>query len=683
MQPTMQPTLEDPADAPHSAPTASIDATTSSTLVRTVVDEQTPVVLLARTQPPGSTLYLEAGAGSGKTTCAESVINVSKMDRLGNKVQLLATTMTKSGVHEMKSRAGIPNSIVKSLHALGFNALSVAYKKRVTASLHLHGVLDRVPHIRLPKPHAGKYKLMAQILLPATALDKEPCMSVPDCVSGAYKLLVAFIEQLTTKAMEAGLGQPGNPDLCDLGALEALVDRYELQPLIERAYNELTFELQPIVDRSVAIILGFGGDALSEPSADVEAMAASFTLPLSASTPENRLHAGMAVTGVLLGEAIKVAMRPSWRGQNAVRNALNPKDVMYLPSLEFCEMVALPPNVAVQAPILSKNGAKYDFILVDEAQDSNMAQAGLIKWAAAAHTQLIIIGDPKQRCFSFASASARALSALLAPRELGVVDQRALKNNYRCARLICKEVQSVLDEMQCNRVVCPVRPDDGEVIHHASLRRGELQTWMADGSLAILARLNAVLACFKAHFLQVGQPFAVLGQEGVLPQLLRLLGTFDDLATLATIVLHLRSLVTSDSKLSLEQMDIALCLNIFASSLLPELYSGTASAKRRLTQLLDKAYKGSTSGADNATIRGMPIISNGHAAKGHEFDTVIIAEPSLMTIAKILDKGGEEAEDELHLKYVLLSRAKNRLVYLEDKFKAHGAQGIADLCIPM
>ena len=60
MQPTMQPTLEDPADAPHSAPTASIDATTSSTLVRTVVDEQTPVVLLARTQPPGSTLYLEA-----------------------------------------------------------------------------------------------------------------------------------------------------------------------------------------------------------------------------------------------------------------------------------------------------------------------------------------------------------------------------------------------------------------------------------------------------------------------------------------------------------------------------------------------------------------------------------------------------------------------------------------------
>ena len=79
-------------------------------------------------------------------------------------------------------------------------------------------------------------------------------MHVPDCISGAYKLLVDFIEQLATKAMEGGLGQPGNPDVSDLKALRRLVDRYELEPLIERAYNELTFELRPIVQKSVAIV---------------------------------------------------------------------------------------------------------------------------------------------------------------------------------------------------------------------------------------------------------------------------------------------------------------------------------------------------------------------------------------------------------------------------------------------
>ena len=46
-----------------------------------------------------------------------------------------------------------------------------------------------------------------------------------------------------------------------------LVVRYGLEPLIERAYNELTCELRPrpIADRSVAIIRAGGGDALSQP----------------------------------------------------------------------------------------------------------------------------------------------------------------------------------------------------------------------------------------------------------------------------------------------------------------------------------------------------------------------------------------------------------------------------------
>ena len=50
-------------------------------------------------------------------------------------------------------------------------------------------------------------------------------------------------------------------------AAPLLVVRYGLEPLIERAYNELTCELRPrpIADRSVAIIRAGGGDALSQP----------------------------------------------------------------------------------------------------------------------------------------------------------------------------------------------------------------------------------------------------------------------------------------------------------------------------------------------------------------------------------------------------------------------------------
>ena len=55
--------------------------------------------------------------------------------------------------------------------------------------------------------------------------------------------------------------------------------RYGLQSLIERAYNELTCELRPIADRSVAILCAGGGDALSQPVADLEALVAGFTEP--------------------------------------------------------------------------------------------------------------------------------------------------------------------------------------------------------------------------------------------------------------------------------------------------------------------------------------------------------------------------------------------------------------------
>ena len=668
-----------------STPTA-IAAATSTALVSTYVDEHTPIVMRARMQPPGSTLYLEAGAGSGKTTFAESVLHVSKTNMRGEFVQRLATTMTKAGVNELKGKPNIPDGIVKSLHSLGYHAICSTYKRRMHASVKRLGIVleGEAKEIRMPTPHATKYKLMAQTLLPATELDKEPHMHVAGRVSAAYALFVHFVEELATKAMEGGLGQPDNPEVSDLKELQRLVDRYELGQAIERCYNDMSLELRLLADRSVAVIQRFGAEALSEPVAAIKAMVDD--LPPVACTPEDRQHAGIALTALLLGEAIKVAMRPSWRGHNVLRNALDPLDVMYLPSLMFCEMVALPANVAVQAPVLAKNGRKYDAILIDEAQDSNMAQAGLIKWAMDSHTQLIVVGDPMQRCFSFASASTDALRALIAPRELGVVDRRVLTNCFRCARLICKEVQAVLVEMQSDRIVRPVRPDDGEVIKHASLRRGELQAWMAEGTVAILARLNSVLACFTAHFLKVGQPFALLGQQGVLPQLIRLLDTFEDDATLATMLLKLRSLVASDNRLSLEEKDIAMCLHIFASSLLPDasrdVYSKAVSAKRRLAQLLEKAFKGSSNATGNATVRGMPILANGHAAKGHEFHTVVIAEPSLMTIQKIIDGGGEEAEDEMHLKYVFVSRAKDRLVFLIDTFKKHGAPGITDLCTP-
>ena len=91
-------------------------------------------------------------------------------------------------------------------------------------------------------------------------------------VSAAYTLLADFVEQLTTKAFEAGLGQPRNLGMDSLEALHELAQRYELESL-------MSFELQPIANRSVAILQGFGGASLCEPMAQIEGMVSSLLPP--------------------------------------------------------------------------------------------------------------------------------------------------------------------------------------------------------------------------------------------------------------------------------------------------------------------------------------------------------------------------------------------------------------------
>ena len=675
------------------------------------VDEHTPLVFLARTQAAGSTIYIEAGAGAGKTTLAERLMSSAKTDQKGAKRQIIATTMTKAGVHALKGRADIPSSSVQSLHSLGFQALCKAYSYKMMVAIQRHGAQtgldsngggDRMSSpllpsqkdqalthddIRLPLPHASKYTIMCQCLMPPTAFDQESNMHSPDIVSAAYTLMSNFVTGLANKGMEAGMGQPGAASMDDHDCLLELSTRYSLDGTLEKHYQMLSTELQHLCNRSVAVIHKFGPSILSGPFDELKTAIHSFATDFDFTkhvAAETRLHAGLIMTSHLLQEGMKVAMRPVWRGASRFVNVFDAKDFMQLPALTFPEMVGLPCNSSIQAPILARNGKPYDMILIDEAQDSNLAQVGLILWAAAPLTQLIVVGDPLQRCYSFASASALALQKLLAPRPIGVVDKCVLSNNFRCARHICEVIQTVLTEdVGADRIIRPVRHEHGEVLHRANLRNGLLHKWIAEGTVAILSRLNAVLAAFQAFFLKVGQPYAVLGRKGVLPQLLRLLEPFDDNTKMSAIVLHLKGSAQDEAR-SVEQRDHSLCVMIFASSLLPDAPSHTAtSPKDRLCAHLETAYAGSTKTCENSTVRGMPILGNGHASKGHEFTTVILAEPGSAMIQSIIEQGGEEAEDEKHLKHVLVSRGRDRLVFLEDVFQEHGPRGIVNLCSPL
>ena len=662
-------------------------------LKTTFVDEHTPIVLETRTCPMGSTFFVEAGAGGGKTTLSDKIIHANKRDREGDMQveELLATTMTRAGVNELKSRKNVPSSIVKSLHSLGNIAIREHYRTTLTEHLTLRGITYDATMIRMPERHPSKHVIMLQMLLPPTSLDKEPNMPCPDNISAGYKLFASYALLLSEKALEAGFGQIGRPGMHDLDKLAELSTRYELDGKVEKTYDNMPRETRPLADLAAARVTRFGVNELSQPEAE------QLTRLHETGPTEHlifvvdmavRLRAAIMVTSHLLIESVKVAMRPKWMGRNSFKNALDTSDIMVLPALTFAEMVALPPNPSVAAPIRSRNGKRYRLILVDEVQDSNCAQAGLIKWAMGDTTLLVLVGDRLQRCYSFASASTEALEMLMEPRPHGPVEVRTLNNNFRSARTICEEIQKVLvNDVGSHRIVRPVVRDHGEVIRNATLQHGILQKWLEEGTVAILSRLNSVLAAFKSHFLQVGLPFAVLGRKGVLPNLLKIVENHPENANaeLKDILLAMRSLITSDKSTS-ETKDHALCLSIFVEALIKEdPISIKQTAKQRLMVRLHAAYacSGGDDDCNNAKTRGMPIMASGHTSKGHEFRTVIIAEPKNMMLKQIVQRGGDEADDETHLKYVLVSRAEMRLVFLTDVFFKEGPRGIARICHPL
>jgi len=650
-----------------------------------VVDEHTPVVLLAKTQPRGSTLVIEAGAGAGKTSLAERIISASRINAHGVRQQILATTMTKAGVNALKSKGDIPASIVKSMHALGYAALKNWYVSKMQPML-LNAGLDFAKdprRIRQPKPHTTKFEIMCQVLMPPTEFDREDNMHAEGKVSVTYLFMHEFIATLVNKAYEAGLGQVGNESFDDIEALHRTCCYYELEGRLETVFLNLSIEMKTLCNRACALIVAHGAAILSDSRSAMRAAIESLAYEeLVQVTATVRLHAALHATSYVLHEAVKVATRPGWRGKNSFTNAMDAKDTMQLPALAFVEMIALPLNVFVQAPIVSLTGQPYDVIVVDEAQDTNLAQAGLVRWAMGEHTQLIVIGDPLQRCFSFASATSVAFTKLQEARAFGNVETRHLLNNFRSSRSICAEIQKVLTEdIESDRQIRPTRTDEGEVLYNAHLRNGRLSKWLAEGTVAILSRLNSVLAAFQAFFLRVGQPYAILGQAGVLPQLRGLLDGFPDTIQLSTLLLELKQKGMSSDGIA--QKDQIKCLIVFAASLLENGSNSLATPKVQLMALLEKAYQGSVSCDANAYVRGMPILGTGHSSKGFEFNTVVLAEPGLSMIKAIIDKGGEPAEDEKHLKYVLVSRARDRLVYLEDVFVEGGNRAIAELCTPL
>jgi DNA helicase-2/ATP-dependent DNA helicase PcrA len=174
--------------------------------------------------------------------------------------------------------------------------------------------------------------------------------------------------------------------------------------------------------------------------------------------------------------------------------------------------------------VLAKYQERYVHILVDEFQDTNLAQFELVKLLAARHNNLCVVGDPDQSIYSWRSADVRNILSF----ENEYPDARVvlLEQNYRSSKTILKAATQVIsaNALRKDKGLWTENDEGRQVVLAECLNeKDEAQTvvsiveklvqneGLSYGDCAVLYRVNAQSRALEESLLRYGIPYRLVG----------------------------------------------------------------------------------------------------------------------------------------------------------------------------
>ena len=129
-------------------------------------------------------------------------------------------------------------------------------------------------------------------------------------------------------------------------------------------------------------------------------------------------------------------------------------------ALDFDDLLLLPLEIFKKHPnILEKYRQKWQFILVDEYQDTNKPQFMLMKYLAEEHQQICVVGDDDQSIYGWRGADIRNI--LDFEKHFGNCEVFKLEKNYRSSAHIVEAAASVVKN-NVNRAPKELIPHNGD-----------------------------------------------------------------------------------------------------------------------------------------------------------------------------------------------------------------------------
>lgn len=194
-------------------------------------------------------------------------------------------------------------------------------------------------------------------------------------------------------------------------------------------------------------------------------------------------------------------------------------------ALDFDDLIMLTVKLLEQEPeLLEKYRRKFKYILVDEYQDTNIAQFKLVSLLCSEEKNIMVVGDDDQSIYKFRGATVENI--LNFDRIFEGTKVVKLEQNYRSSGNIVAAANSVIknNKSRKGKTLCTDNGNGEKItVKHCENQQSEAQyivnkitDLVSDGlykfeDFAILYRMNAQSGPLETVFAKSGIPYRIIG----------------------------------------------------------------------------------------------------------------------------------------------------------------------------
>lgn len=288
---------------------------------------------------------------------------------------------------------------------------------------------------------------------------------------------------------------------------------------------------------------------------------------------------------------------------------------------------------------------KHDFVVIDEAQDTNPIRRALAKMALLPGGRLGAVGDRNQAIYMFTGASSDAMDIIA--REFRATEM-PLTVSYRCPKAAEELVRDIVPHF----TAYPNAPL-GSVLHMGPMDGVKR---LSDSDV-VLCRNTAPLVDLAFQLIAQGRGCAVLGKDiaAGLVNLIKQQRAQGIDALIEYLEVYRDAQVTKLMAKGEEQKADAITDR---TACVLTVISNLARPERTIPRLIAKIE-----GMFSDSGKGVLTLCTAHKSKGREWDRVALLEPELMPSKWA--RSDEAYQQELNLIYVARTRFKEEFIFLD------------------